>query len=229
MAADTRTRLTDAAFALFEEQGFEATTVEDIAERAGVGRRTFFRTFASKEDVIFPDHDRIVEQVESLLAQAVTEAEVVPTLFRGARTILLHYLDEGDRARLRFSLTSSVTALRNREIASVSRYQRLFRHYLDEHGSRSAEDSLRADLLSGAVVTVHNHVLRRWLRRQSEQPLTEYDQATAGLAALWRFEVAAPLEPSKAAQALIVIRTSEDLDEVLPRLRQTLDGSSAPH
>ena len=48
--ANTRERLIEAAFALFDERGFEETTVEDVAERAGVGRTTFFRAFKSKEE-----------------------------------------------------------------------------------------------------------------------------------------------------------------------------------
>ena len=63
-----RDRLREAAFSLFEERGYEQTTVDDITERAGLGRTTFFRNFRSKEDVIFPDHDRMLEQIEVRLA-----------------------------------------------------------------------------------------------------------------------------------------------------------------
>ncbi|WP_217709698.1 helix-turn-helix domain-containing protein [Amycolatopsis sp. Hca4] len=56
-AKPAKERLTEAAFALFAERGYEQTTVDDITDRAGVGRTTFFRTFRTKEDVIFPDHE----------------------------------------------------------------------------------------------------------------------------------------------------------------------------
>ena len=58
-----RERLAGAAFELFDERGYEQTTVDDITERAGLGRTTFFRHYRSKEDVIFPDHDRLLAQV----------------------------------------------------------------------------------------------------------------------------------------------------------------------
>ncbi len=58
-AGDVRDRIATAARELFAAQGYERTTVEAVAERAGVSRRTFFRHFRSKDDVIFPDHERI--------------------------------------------------------------------------------------------------------------------------------------------------------------------------
>ena len=62
-----RERLAGAAFELFDERGYEQTTVDDITERAGLGRTTFFRHYRSKEDVIFPDHDRLLEQIADRL------------------------------------------------------------------------------------------------------------------------------------------------------------------
>src|SRR4051794_39626990 len=52
---DAYQRLREAAFALFVEQGFERTTVAQIAERAGVNRRTFFHHFTDKREVVFAD------------------------------------------------------------------------------------------------------------------------------------------------------------------------------
>jgi AcrR family transcriptional regulator len=52
-AARTREALTDAAFTLFSRDGFDATTTDRIAQRAGVSPRTFFRYFPTKESVVF--------------------------------------------------------------------------------------------------------------------------------------------------------------------------------
>ena len=55
-----RDRLAEAAFALLDERGYEQTTVDDIIERAGLGRTTFFRPYRVNEDVIFADHDSLL-------------------------------------------------------------------------------------------------------------------------------------------------------------------------
>jgi len=65
---NVRARIAAAARELFTAQGYERTTVETIAERAGVSRRTFFRHFPSKDDAIFPDHERIERAAAERLA-----------------------------------------------------------------------------------------------------------------------------------------------------------------
>ena len=124
-------RLAQAAFALFDERGYEQTTIDDIAERAGLGRTTFFRHYRSKEDVIFPDHDRCCDQVRDRLRSS-SHGTALAAVSDAVRLVLLHYLDEGELARRRYALTSTVPALRDREIVSVARYQRLFREFIAE-------------------------------------------------------------------------------------------------
>src|SRR3954467_14884015 len=71
---DAQGRLQAAALELFEERGFEQTTVEDIAARAGLTKRTFFRHFADKREVLFDGGDALRQVfVEGL--EAATAAE----------------------------------------------------------------------------------------------------------------------------------------------------------
>src|SRR3546814_33059 len=62
-----RERLVSAAFNLFARQSFDATTVDQIATEAGVGRTTFFRNFPTKEDVVLPQHGPILSAVDARL------------------------------------------------------------------------------------------------------------------------------------------------------------------
>lgn len=212
---DARSRLITAAFELFAERGFEGTTVDDIAERAGVGRTTFFRAFRAKEDVIFPDHDQILTGIEARLAAATPETSLV-AISEAARLVLRHYLAEGDLARGRYALTSTVPALRHREIASIQRYQRVFRSFVldwlgDEQGA-----ALRADLMAAAVVTAHNHVLRRWLRGESTDPEAEFDEAMAEVLSMFTEK------PAASGSTVVVLRSGLDVEALVPRLRAAL-------
>src|SRR5579875_147046 len=222
--ASARERLAQAAFALFDERGYEQVTVEDITERAGLGRTTFFRHYRSKDDVIFPDHDRLLDQISHRLATS-GHRTALAAVCDAVRLVLLHYLDEGDLARRRYALTSTVPALRDREIASVARYQRLFREFIAGRMGDPAEPApLRAELMAAAVVAAHNHVLRRWLRGESPDPVAEVDQALRQVMDL--FAGPAPRGGADGSGTTIVaFRTGADLDALLPALRRLTEGT----
>jgi len=218
----SRDRLVEAAFALFDERGFEATTVDDVAERAGVGRSTFFRVFGSKEDVIFPDHAAVLGAIRDRLATA-TGTTYLLAVTEAARIVLLHYLAEGDRARIRYRLTRTVPALRSREIASQQQYQRTFREFLRGWLEDEPAADLRAELVAGAVVTAHNHVLRRWLRGELEAAAAEREfdaamaLATGPAGRDTSYDAGAALE---AGAALAARRAVTAIEEALPALRR---------
>lgn len=214
-------RLIEAAFALFEERGYERTTVEEITERAGVSRATFFRTFRSKEDVIFPDHEAVLTAIRARLAGATQQTALV-AVCEAARLVLLHYLGEGDLALARYRLTRTVPALRDREIAGTLQYQRVFREFVHRWMGGGEDTALRAELMAAAVVTSHNYVLRRWLRGHTDRPEAEFDEAMAGTVDLFTDRPASPGPGS-----IVVFRTAKDLDAVLPALRGVL-GEPSP-
>lgn len=213
-----RERLAQAAFALFDERGYEQATIDDIAARAGLGRATFFRHYRSKEDVIFPDHDLLLSQVSGRLRSS-SHATALAAVSDAVRLVLLHYLEEGELARRRYALTSAVPALRDREIVSVARYQRLFREFITGWmAERGQSASLQAELMAAAVVSAHNHVLRRWLRGQSPDPVREVDEAMRQVIALFT-----PRVPDPGA-TVVAFRTSQPLEDLLPAIQQALSG-----
>jgi AcrR family transcriptional regulator len=218
-------RLAQAAFALFDERGYEQTTIDDIAERAGLSRATFFRHYRSKEDVIFPDHDRLLRQVRDRLRSS-SHGTALAAVSDAVRLVLVHYLAEGEVARRRYALTSTVPALRDREIVSVARYQRLFREFITEWmADRRDSASLQAELMAAAVVSAHNHVLRRWLRGESPDPVREVDDAMRQVIAL--FAPQAP-GPGAAGTAIVAFRTGQRLETLLPAIQQVLGGEPLP-
>lgn len=209
-----RERLISAAIAMFEEVGYDAVTVEAIAQRAEVGRTTLFRLFGSKEGLVFPDHDALLARVELRLSTATGDT-VLTAVVDAARLVFAHYLQEGELARARWRLTSSVPALRDREIASVDRYIRVFRRHLVMHLTEEPNATLRAELFATAVVAAHNNVLRRWLRGETTQPEEAFSEAMSTTLALFG-------RSTENRTAIVVFGTDEPLELVLARVERAL-------
>jgi AcrR family transcriptional regulator len=217
-------RLTAAAFELFDERGYEQSTVDDIAERAGVGRTTFFRAFSSKEDVILPDHHVVLGAVKARLATSTPETALV-AVSEAAKLVLQQYLKEGDLARRRYKLTSNVPALRDREFTSMKQYQRVFREFIHGWMGGDSNSALKAELMATSVITAHNYVLRRWLRGLTEHPEAEFDAAMAEVIEL--FAEASASSSAEGEASVVILRTTRQLDAMIPSLRKFL-GSSEP-
>jgi AcrR family transcriptional regulator len=219
MPDSARERLVDAAFALFGERGFERTTVDDIAEWAGVGRTTFFRHFGSKEQVIFPDHDGLLDAIRSRLS-ASRPATATVAVTEAARGVLEHYVAEGDRARERYALTRTVSALRDRERAGIQQYERLFTGFIHDWLGGGPETALRAELWANAVVTAHNHVLRGWLRREMADPDAAFATAMAEVATL--FDVAGRRRERGTGTTVLLMRSDKSPEELRAQIEELL-------
>ncbi|MDI3385284.1 TetR family transcriptional regulator [Streptomyces sp. B-S-A8] len=234
-----RRELAAAAMELFATKGYEATTVDEIAATAGVARRTFFRHFRSKEEAIFPDHDDTLIRAEAVLNAAPAHEHPLDTVCRGIKEVMKMYASSPTVSVERYRLTREVPTLREREIASVARYERLFTRYLLGHFDESAhhdgnDDPLLAEVAASAVVTAHNHVLRRWLRAGGQGDVeTQLDHAFAIVRKTFGSGIGAGREstalPAPAATAsahgevlVTVARTDAPLDEVMRTIETAL-------
>ncbi|MFG2641896.1 TetR family transcriptional regulator [Streptomyces sp. NPDC048370] len=250
-----RRELAAAAMELFATKGYEATTVDEIAAAAGVARRTFFRHFRSKEEAIFPDHDDTLVRAEAVLNAAPPHEHPLDTVCRGIKEVMKMYAGSPAVSVERYRLTREVPTLREREIASVARYERLFTRYLlghfderDHHDGN--DDPLLAEVAASAVVTAHNHVLRRWLRAGGQGDVeAQLDHAFAIVRETFGSGIGA--RPASATQAgpqtsapasapasgpaaatvtgegdvvIAVARTDAPLDEVMRTIQQALKG-----
>ncbi|MFF9126955.1 TetR family transcriptional regulator [Streptomyces sp. NPDC014889] len=159
-----REALVAAAFRLFLERGYEQTTVDDIVALAGVGRRSFFRYFPSKEDVVFPDHERYLADMTAFLAAGGDEDEPVRRACDAARLVLRTYTEDPAFSVQRYRITKRVPGLRAYELSVVWRYERALAGYLRTRFAGRRDGTLRADVIAAAVVAAHNNALRSWLR-----------------------------------------------------------------
>ncbi|GAB7106348.1 TetR family transcriptional regulator [Streptomyces phaeofaciens JCM 4814] len=163
-----RDALVAAAFQLFLERGYEQTTVDDIVALAGVGRRSFFRYFPSKEDVVFPDHERCLADMTAFLAASEKDHEPVRRVCDAARLVLLMYAENPSFSVQRYRLTKKVPGLRAYELSVVWRYERALAAYLRGRFADRPDGDLRADVIAAAVVAAHNNALRSWLRSDGQ-------------------------------------------------------------
>ncbi|GAB3012899.1 TetR family transcriptional regulator [Streptomyces pseudoechinosporeus] len=238
-----RRELAAAAMELFATKGYEATTVDEIAAAAGVARRTFFRHFRSKEEAIFPDHDDTLIRAEAVLNAAPAHEHPLDTVCRGIKEVMKMYAARPEISVSRYKLTREVPTLREAEIASVARYERLFTRYLlghfDEHAhdDDANDDPLLAEVAASAVVTAHNHVLRRWLRAGGQGDVeAQLDHAFAIVQKTFGSGIGAGIgagretAPRSAAASVAsqgevlvtVARTDAPLDEVMKTIEQAL-------
>ena len=157
--AEVRRDLVAAAVTLFTEQGYDATTIDDITTAAGVGRRTFFRYFRSKEDAISPDHGTGLARVAEVFTAAHPGEPTASLVLRAGETVFELYTDDPPLSVRRFALTHRVPVLRDRESACVDHYRRLFTRQL----RKRMVDDLRAAVAAASVVAAHNVALREWL------------------------------------------------------------------
>ncbi|MGX1115520.1 AcrR family transcriptional regulator [Streptomyces ambofaciens] len=144
-----REALVAAAFRLFLERGYEQTTVDDIVALAGVGRRSFFRYFPSKEDVVFPDHERCLTDMEAFLARSPEDADPVRRVCDAARLVLRMYAENPAFSVQRYRLTKQVPGLRAYELSVVWRYERALAEYLRGRLGGRPDGILRADVIAG--------------------------------------------------------------------------------
>src|SRR3954452_11906421 len=151
---------------LFARQGFEAAAVEQIAQAAGISRSTFFRQFGGKDDVVFADHELLLEHLRDYLAKPHENPWVA--VCEASMQVYRHFAADPELARRRYAVVRGVPALRDREIVTVFRYERLFDEYL--RSALPGLDPLDAVGFAALVTAVHNHVLRQLLRGTKRVP-----------------------------------------------------------
>lgn len=161
-----RNAVVAAALDLFITHGFEQTSVEQIAQAAGVSRSTFFRQFGGKDDVVFTDHSVILGEIREFLA--ASHANPWAAVCESSLLVYRHYAQDPVLARRRYAVVRQVPALREREIVTVYQYERLFGEYLRK--ALPGVDAVDAVAFAAAVTAVHNHVLRRLLRGSEDVP-----------------------------------------------------------
>jgi AcrR family transcriptional regulator len=164
-----RKALTDAALTLFERNGFDATTVNDIANLAGMSPRTFFRYFNAKEDVVFHKSGQHLEALRAILRERPA-SETNSAALRPALATFAEILEEEqDEIQRRARLANSSRALTERNAIELQSWCLALAEELLRRPGRP--DVTRCHLLGAAGVQVLSIAIM--LRTDSEQTLPQ--------------------------------------------------------
>jgi AcrR family transcriptional regulator len=167
-----RTALTEAALRLFQANGFDATTVNDIARLAKMSPRTFFRYFETKEDVVFQEAPYQLEALRRFLADRPS-SETNAVALRAALTAFAEVLEgEREELHLRTQLARGSRTLAERAAIELQNWRlALTEELMQRPGDR---DHTRCHLLAGFGVLVLTVALT--LRSDTDRTLPELTQ-----------------------------------------------------
>jgi AcrR family transcriptional regulator len=176
----TRQAIRQAAYRLIGEQGYEQTTVEQIAETAEVSPSTVFRYFATKEDIILTDeYDPVLEQ--AILNRPADEPPLVALREAVVTSLRLLYEEFRPEFMLRMQLVREVPALRAQLHESMDQNIQLLCGVLSERTGRPRDD-FELRVVVGAIFGALTQVLFEWAEREPEWDLVEtVDRALAVL------------------------------------------------
>jgi AcrR family transcriptional regulator len=159
----TAADLEEAALALFCERGFDAVTVDDIAAAADVSRRTFFRYFASKEDVILSDHPKRLDELQAALDRRPGD-EPALTALRNAILSLAGTLQE-DREHMlrRFRLVTMTPALEARSLCLQRNWETAVTDMMAARMAVNPVKDLRPGVVAATTMAAMRVATASWL------------------------------------------------------------------
>lgn len=156
---DPEKRLVDAAHELFVERGYAAVTVKDIAERAGLTSRSFFRYFSDKREVLFHGADQLPEFVERRL-RGLTPGAVGLDEFSTVLTEIGERLTrDRDRQRARQSVIAGTSELEERERTKNAALSKAISRALESRGMPPDNAALTGAVVSALFASAYNRTL----------------------------------------------------------------------
>jgi len=156
---NARGRLEQAAMELFIERGFEQATVTEIARRAGLTQRTFFRHFADKREVLFWGQGALQELLVSTVASAPASAAPIDAVAAALEAAGASLQERHEHARQRQAIINANPELRERELIKLATLASAIAAALRHRGVSDPAASLTAE----AGIAVFKVAFERWV------------------------------------------------------------------
>jgi AcrR family transcriptional regulator len=165
---NARGRLEQAALELYRERGFDQATVAEIAERAGLTERTFFRYFADKREVLFWGQGALQEIYVTAIAEAPDPATPIEAVAAALQAAAPVFRDRHERARQRQAVIAANPGLQERELLKRATLASAMADALRRRGVAEPTASLAAE----AGVLAFKTAYARWVSAPDEQDLS---------------------------------------------------------
>jgi AcrR family transcriptional regulator len=171
---NARERLECAALALFVEHGYDATTVAQIADRAGLTKSTFFRHFADKREVLFGGQDMLAELFSDAVLTAPPSATTAGCIAAALESAAAAFTpDRHDLAPQRRAVIAANSELQERQLLKRARLASAMSDALRVRGA----DDTTARLAAEMGVLAFSTAYARWAAPDNRQPFTEIAHA----------------------------------------------------
>lgn len=171
---NARQRLERAALALFAEHGYDATTVAEIADRAGLTKSTFFRHFADKREVLFGGQDALAELFREAIEAAPPSATAADCLAAALVAAAAAFTpDRHDLAPLRRAVIAANSELQERQLLKRARLASAMADALRARGTGEVSARLAGEVGVLAFSTAYG----RWAAPENRLPFAEIAQA----------------------------------------------------
>jgi AcrR family transcriptional regulator len=166
---DARGRLAEAALELYAERGFERTTVAEIAERAGLTERTFFRHFADKREVLFGGSSSLEELLVGAVANAPDSFAPIEAVGAALDAVGAMFRDRREFSRQRQAIIAASAELRERELIKLASLSAALSEALRGRGVSEPEASLTAEV----GIAVFRIAFERWVSEPDHEDLQQ--------------------------------------------------------
>lgn len=157
--ADARGRLERAALELYRERGFDNTTVAEIAERAGLTKRTYFRHFPDKREVLFAGETELRQLLVSTVADAPASMPLLDVIGAGLDAAARLVQTDRDLARQRAAVIAASLELRERELAKYAALSTALAEALRQRGVEAPTAALVAEV----AIAVFRRAFAQWI------------------------------------------------------------------
>jgi AcrR family transcriptional regulator len=181
---NARGRLEQAALELFIERGFEQATVTEIAKRAGLTQRTFFRHYADKREVLFAGSEALQELLVGSVASAPDSTAPIEVVAAALEAVGAVFQERREYSRQRQAVIAANAELRERELIKLASLASAIGEALRSRGVSAPAASLAAE----AGIAVFKIAFERWINETGQpdfsqivrESLDELKAVTAG-------------------------------------------------